>query len=109
MHRMWTHCRELTGIPKPLAHTLRTVFGYLSHNELTLTSTAGDSKLKSLESKRLDYFHNCFMTVLIVEAKFGRAEKLVIYEVRSVLAAAPDTCSWPQCKDKGAVWACVML
>ena len=45
------------------------------------------------------------MEVQIVEARFSRGEKSVIYEVRSVQATAPDTYSWPQRKDKGAVWA----
>lgn len=98
--------RSLVAFQKPLACALRTVFGYLSHKEVTLTSTTKDSKLKSSECKRLSYFHNCFIMmptkVQIVEARFCRAAKSVIYEVRSVLAAAWDTCSWLQHKDKGA-------
>lgn len=40
--------------------------------------------------------------VQIVEARFCRAAKPMIYEVCSVLAAAWDTCSWLKHKDKGA-------
>lgn len=104
--------RSSPAFPKHLACTL-TVFRYLSYNEVTLTSAAGDSKLKSSECKRLGYLHNCFIRmpteVQIVEARFCRAEQSVIYEVLSVLAATPDTCSWPQCKEKGAVWARVTV